>query len=458
MAILQRLYEQLPTGGQHLAVTAFGAYRHWLRFGPGYRESLRGYREREHHDCERLADYQAKRLCRLLGEAATRVPYYRNTWSSNQKRAASLGRLDELPILEKDAVRRHPREFIREDLGWRFRQSFHTSGSTGTPITTLWTAREIRDARALREARSANWAGVSFHKPRATFSGRIVVPDGETHGPFHRYNSVERQVYFSAFHLGPGTAESYVQALRAHRTEWGTGYAVSFYLLSRFILDQGLPKPKLRAVVTTSEKLTDSMREVMSSAYGCRIFEEYSTVENAVFASECEQGRLHLSHDAGVMEILRPDGSPCEPGETGEVVATSFVRQMQPFIRFRLGDLAAWDPEPCPCGRAFPVIQEVVGRLEDVLVGPDGRRLVRFHGVFVGLINVVEGQVIQEAVDRIRVRVLPGPAYGPADTQEIVVRVRQRIGDVHVEVEQVSSIPRTKAGKFKAVVSLIGRS
>jgi len=52
------------------------------------------------------------------------------------------------------------------------------------------------------------------------------------------------------------------------------------------------------------------MRRVMEAAFRCKVFEEYSTVENAVFASECRHGKLHVSPDSCVLEILRPDGMP----------------------------------------------------------------------------------------------------------------------------------------------------
>jgi phenylacetate-CoA ligase len=239
---------------------------------------------------------------------------------------------------------------------------------------------------------------------------------------------------------------------------WLTGYAVSYHLLARHILERGLRVPPLKAVITTSEKVTPQMREVMEQAYGCGVFEEYGTVENAVFASQCEHGRLHASPDAGVVEILRPDGSACEPGEAGEVVATGFIRRYQPFIRYRVGDVAAWDPAPCACGRHMPVLREIVGRIEDVVVGPDGRQMVRFHGIFIGQPHVVEGQVIQEALDRIRVKVVPTADFGPEDVQDIRQRIRQRLGEVEVVVEPVEAIERNASGKFQAVVSRIGAS
>lgn len=453
---LDQIYAHLPVWAQHGACSTYGLYRYWLRYGPGYRRYLEGYKQREKYGPEDWRAWQEDRLRDLLRIAATRVPFYQRTWSRDERTAALAGHLSDLPLLEKGPIRSEPEAFLREDMRPRHRLVFHTSGSTGTPIPSMWTVNETRNARAIRVARSEHWAGVSAHMPRATFSGRFVEPKPESKGPFYRFNIVERQVYFSAFHLSPDTASSYVDALRKHRIEWLTGYAVSYYLLAKFMIEQGLKGPPLKAVITTSEKVSPQMRRVMETAYGCPVYEEYSTVETAIFASECERGRLHVSPDVSVVEILRPDGTPCEPGQTGEVVATCLIRSYQPFIRYRLGDLAMWDVEPCQCGRAMPVLKEVVGRVEDVVIGPDGRQMVRFHGIFADQPHVQMGQIIQETLNGIRVKVMPTEGFGPEDVQDIICRVQQRLGpQVEVTVEPVTNIPRTPAGKFKAVVSLL---
>src|SRR5579859_6953518 len=353
MSRLDALYARLPVWGQNTLVSAYGLYWHWLRFGPGYDHYVRGYTRREAFTAAQWQTWQQRRVQHLTAAAARHIPYYAATWSAAEKAAARAGRLDALPLLEKDAIRGRPTLFTRQDLQPHPRLVFHTSGSTGTPIATIWTLQELRNSLAVREVRSARWAGVSFQLPRATFSGRMVEPDPQSPGPFYRFNLVERQAYLSPFHLRPDTAAAYVAALRRHHTQWMTGYAVSYYLLAQLILDQGLAVPPLRALITTSEKVTPAMRQVMEAAYRCRVYEEYSTVENSLFASECAQGRLHISPDVGVVEILRPDGTPCAPEEVGEVVTTGLTRPFQPFIRYRLGDLAMWDSAPCPCGRAM---------------------------------------------------------------------------------------------------------
>jgi phenylacetate-CoA ligase len=459
MSVAGSIYASLPVWAQHTSVSMYGAYWHWLRFGPGYATYEREYLNREKYSHQAWLRWQQDSLIRLLNIAAATIPYYRETWRTHERRAAARGDLAELPLLEKEPIRTRPDSFLRTDLKRWPRFTFHTSGSTGTPIQTIWKLSEIRNSLALREARSNRWAGVSFRLPRATFSGRMAEPDPESKGPFYRFNAVERQVYFSPFHLRPENARLYVEALRKHRIQWATGYAVSHYLLAKMILEQGLKAPKLRAIITTSEKVTPGMREVMEKAYMTRVYEEYSTVESALFASECGRGKLHVSPDVAVVEILRPDGTPCEPGEAGEVVATSLIRDYQILVRYRLGDVAAWDTEPCSCGSSMPVIKEVLGRIEDVVIGPDGRQMVRFHGIFVDQPHIREGQIIQEKRDFIRVRVVPSEGFSNSDIHDVIHRVQTRLGhSVRVEVEPVTHIPRSSRGKFQAVINLLAKS
>ncbi len=155
---------------------------------------------------------------------------------------------------------------------------------------------------------------------------------------------LKNRFIFQLFTLGRIPQDDYVDGLRKHKIEWMTGYAVSFYLLSKFIIEENLKVPPLKAIITTSEKLTPEMRLTMQQAFGCQVYEEYSTVENSLFASECEHGRLHVSPDVGIVEILRPDGSPCLPGEVGEVVTNMLnanVPALHPLPPGRPGGLGS---------------------------------------------------------------------------------------------------------------------
>jgi phenylacetate-CoA ligase len=174
-------------------------------------------------------------------------------------------------------------------------------------------------------------------------------------------------------------------------------------------------------------------------------------------ATECEEGNLHLNIDFGWVEILKDDGTLAATDEIGEIVATGLLNEVQPLIRYRIGDYGAISSQPCACGRSLPVLKELVGRLEDTVIGSDGRELVRFHGIFVGLPNIREGQLIQETLTDFTVKIVPTEQYGKTDEAIIRKRFNERLGDVKLTVDLVKNIPRTERGKFRAVISKVKR-
>ena len=122
-------------------------------------------------------------------------------------------------------------------------------------------------------------------------------------------------------------------------------------------------------------------------------------------------------------------GHPCKPGETGEVFSTGFLNFDQPLIRYRIGDRVKLSAnQNTRCGRNMTVIEEIAGRIEDTITGPDGRKLVRFHGVFVDLPNVIEGQVIQHALDDFEIKVVCVNRLTPAECQSIISQDELTIG------------------------------
>lgn len=83
MGLLERTYIRLPVCGQQVAVTAYGLYWHWLRFGPGYRRHLREYLSRERYRDNEWRRWQCGILHRLL-KIAELVAKYQGPQGSNQ--------------------------------------------------------------------------------------------------------------------------------------------------------------------------------------------------------------------------------------------------------------------------------------------------------------------------------------------------------------------------------------
>lgn len=458
--VLDRVYPRLDVRSQNRLITAYGYVYRRRRLGGEFPRLVDEFAERDRWSPERMKCHIEAKLRRMLSHAWERVPHYRRSWSEAgvDGRVLQAMRMEDLPMLPavaKSDLRRAPESFLaRGELRWRVALRESTSGSTGEPVTVTSTAALQRAYLAAREARSFRWAGASLLLPKATIGGRAVVPRADSPGPYHRQNEAEQQCYLSAFHISPGNAPAYVEALRRHRPRVLTGYASSYFSLARMMLAQGLAlgyPPD--CLVLCADKLTPEMKGVIYEAFRARPFEEYGSVENAALATECEFGSLHVHPDFGIVEIVDGDGLPVPPGEDGRILCTSLLNRVQPLIRYDIGDVGRWSQHPCPCGREqLPVLEEIVGRVEDIVTGPDGREVVRLCSLQ-GVPKVVASQVVQYRADAITVRVIAGEGFGAAEEKLIrEILGTRRLGKVRIDIEKVSDLERTAAGKVRRVI------
>jgi phenylacetate-CoA ligase len=256
------------------------------------------------------------------------------------------------------------------------------------------------------------------------------------------------QLYLSAYHLSPAAVPRYLQALARYRVRYLLGYTSALEALARGA--QGHPVPPLMAAITNAEPVLEHQRRSIEEGLACPVRETYGMAEGVVAASECGRGRLHLWPDAGVVEVL-----DAPAGEAGELIATGLLNPDMPLIRYRVGDRVTLDPDtaPCGCGRGLPRLHAVEGRTDDVLYTRDGRPVGRLDPVFKAAGSIAEAQIVQETVDRVRVRLVPTPSYRAADGRALVDEIRRRMGAVEVVLEEVALIARSANGKFRAVVS-----
>lgn len=447
---------------QHIGISAYGLIWKFRRYGGDFARKSAEFHSRDNFNIDEWHEYQTRELRRLLVHCYQNVSYYRDVFSERyiderQLQSFLLEDLVRLPLLEKNTIRIKPNQFISRNVNPKKLHIYLTSGTTGTPLAILSSDETDRSVQAAYEARVRKWAGLDHKMSRAMIGGRLVVPKGITSPPFWRYNIFEHQLYMSAFHISPANTPDYVQALNHFRPDYLVGYTSAHFFLARMIDELGLKVYKPRAVLTSSEKLTEDMRYQIEKVYQCEVFDGYSGVENCCLASECEYHRMHISPDVGIVEIVNAFGEQVKPGEPGEIVATGFLNFDQPLVRFRTGDMAIQSAELCPCGRNMPVLENVIGRLEDTVIGRDGRETVRFHGIFVGLPGVREGQIVQDTILDFRVRLVVDTDFEKGEMDIIRQRFEERLGQINLVFEFVGQIERTERGKFRAVISHVER-
>jgi phenylacetate-CoA ligase len=263
-----------------------------------------------------------------------------------------------------------------------------------------------------------------------------------------------------AFELSPANLDRFVAEIRRFRPRMLFGYPSSLALIAQHAQAAGVALDRLgiRVAFVTSERLYDHQREAIERVFGCPVANGYGGRDAGFIAHACPHGRLHVTAEDIVVEILDATGRPVAPGETGEIVVTHLATADFPFIRYRTGDVGALDPEPCPCGRGLPVLGRIEGRTTDFVVAADGTVMHGLALIYVlrDMEDIDQFKIIQESLDRTCVCLTATRPLPASRVAEIEAQFRRRLGNgVEVCVEQVADIPRERSGKYRYVVSRV---
>jgi phenylacetate-CoA ligase len=453
------LYHRLPVILQEAALSLYGAKLRWNRYGGDHHRVLRELVANAALDVASLTSLQEHLLQETLLHAVTHVPYYRSLGVPVPETPANATAiLRQWPLLSKATVQQAGVALLDERRSPKALLQIHTGGTTGRALAIYTDAGALRRNYAFFE-RFKRTAGIGPSDRVATFAGRPIVPTEQAAPPFWRRNVVARQLLLSSYHISPRTLDGYIDALEAYSPRWIDSYPSSLEPIARRIVQRGGASVRPVAIVTSSETLTSSARASMEQAFQCRVFDQYGSAEMVAFIAQCREGRYHVHPDYGFLELLDERGEPVADGTPGEIVATGFINPVMPLVRYRMGDLAVKTSDPCPCGSAFPGVASLLGRMDDVIVTPSGRRVGRIDPIFKAVSTLHEARVVQTAIDAIRLEAVISDGFTAADRQTLLDELRLRVGgDMQLEFAAVPSIPRTRGGKLRMVESPFGRA
>jgi phenylacetate-CoA ligase len=457
MKLAEVVYGSSPVWAQDLLLSAYGWKLSRSRYGGIFHRHLEFLRQSEWYSRGEVQDLQARELSRLLEHAGRNVPWYRRIFAERGVTAGqvdpdNLGRM--LPALGKDEVRANAQALVADSLDGSRLHTINTSGTTGTPLSIKTSHEALQKNYAFFE-RFLRTAGVASRQRSVTFAGRMLLPATQKGPPYWRRNRAMSTLLCSSYHISEATVEAYLGGIARFDPVFIDAYPSAVYALAQHLVDCGDRfRIRPRAIVTSSETLLAHQRALIEQAFGCRVFDQYGSAEMAACVTQCEHGSYHVNPEYGIVEIIGDDGRPAAPGETGEIVCTGFLNHAMPMIRYRIGDSAVASDRSCSCGRAWPVLEALVGRVDDEIVTVDGRRVGRLDPLFKGLDGIKETQIVQVAPDRIVVNIVPDEDYAPEVGRSLANALKMRVGhDMDVELRFLDRIPRTSSGKFRAVVS-----
>jgi len=241
-----------------------------------------------------------------------------------------------------------------------------------------------------------------------------------------------------------------LRAIESKRPMALMGDASVLSSLARTMLRERIDsKMRLQAISSSAEVLLPRDRHLITSAFGCPVFDRYGLAEGTGYvAQECEfHEGLHVNGGLVIAEVVK-DGELCGPGQTGRLVITNLHNYAMPFIRYDTGDLATVG-DGCSCGRAFPLLSRIEGRSPGWVYTRKGTvSWTRFlMGLQLANPSIEEFQFLQPRIGQLTLRVAPKLALTEEQIRQLEQRLNNVDSSVKVTVESVEFIHRAGSGK-----------
>lgn len=225
--------------------------------------------------------------------------------------------------------------------------------------------------------------------------------------------------------------------------------------------EEGRLKVEPLVIKVAGETLTNVLKERAQRAFPSlehSIINAYASTECLLPAQECSFGRQHVFEDWVILEPVDKNMKPVPDGTLSDkALLTVLSNDVQPFIRYELGDRLRFYRDPCPCGSPFRSFQV------------EGRQATLVHVGEVSLSPLVfdlehkraqRVQLVQVKEEEFEIRV---DLFNPEDSDKVfedlipsVIQVFQKNGLSHVKVKRAMVPPQlTASGKFCEVLPLI---
>ncbi|HBY58145.1 MAG TPA: hypothetical protein DEG96_09895 [Candidatus Atribacteria bacterium] len=436
----------------------YGLIPYEKRLGKVFWDTYNFLQESQWWSKEQLEEYQMRQLEKLLKHSYENVPYYRRIFDERGLKPKDIQDFDDfikLPYLTKDIFRENfnTKEIISKNINLLKLPISHTSGTTGKPLQFYVNIDEGEKEWAFI---CHQWSRIGYKPGDKRMELRGAINKKE---PIF-YSKFGNILRFSPIIENKERAKLYLKKMEEFGAKFLHGYPGAIASFALLIKQHKLNiNFELEAILFASEIIYEWERKIVEEVFGCRIFSHYGCAEKAVLAAECEKTHIyHCLPEYGITEF---------DFQTKEIVATGFLNTVNPFIRYKMTDVAL-NPrfEPCQkCNRNYyPIFDGIEGRLEDFIVSPEGFLIAPaiITHPFKDLKTIKNTQIVQKSHEKIILRIVPLEDVNKdllnKEIQFLSQELKKIIGEkITIIPEIVNEIELSPSGKFKWIISEISK-
>ena len=183
----------------------------------------------------------------------------------------------------------------------------------------LFTREQLERYQAAR-LRGLSWYGITpGSRCVVLWDGAMAAGSGWSGGGRWQEWLLGNRCRLPARMLAEGNIRRLTEFLNRYRPEYLYGSPASLVRLARRMEEEGAAfRPCLKAVICVGPQLDGDVEGYLRWRYACPVGQEYAPVQAGVLACRCPMGRLHITAEHCLMEVLDPHTlAPLRRGRPG---------------------------------------------------------------------------------------------------------------------------------------------
>lgn len=399
-----------------------------------------------------LVEYQNRNFLELFQYASANVPFYQNLYKSKGIRSSDIQSLDDitrLPVVTKEMLRSAGKDQI---IGIPYQNRnilrFRSSGSTGSPFE-YFMCHKSYSLKYAAGIRGWGWMGYQLGDKYAKLS------QNERQTKLKKLQDVlNRNVYIFIPDLKEDNIKAVLAKLNQTKPPFIRCYPDPLVFIADYIAKKGSLNFKPKAINSTGNILTPEARNKIETAFQCPVYDSYSVEGSALFYQVQGETCYLGAAEQAVTEIMNGN-TEVSPGEEGQHITTDLHNYAMPFIRYNTGDRLVKGIQKEYSGRNLISVEKIVGRDSDVLITPEGNRLIvhLFTIYFEYIESIISFQVEQTKSDTFIFRFVVTKDFSKETESKIRSYWQPKIGkNSKLHIESVDKIPAMPSGKRRFLI------
>ena len=423
--------------------------------GKDYLKSLSLWKKYDRLSEEELTTLEQTNLKKTLLYSIHNVPFY-----SHLKYNDALSPTENLklfPVLTKDLLRSERENLVSKKFNVEDLQKNYSSGSSGVQSYSYSTKKNKFLLQGI-QGHWYQWCGYSIGDGVLQFgiSPNRVFPKNIKDFFFRVY-------YQNAFSLSNKDYESIITALKKGKIKYIIGYPSAINEFSNYLIANELSF-KIDGVISLGDKLFPHYEKNFNRCFQFpKIIDTYGCAEGLMMACRDDLPYYYIMSPHVFIEIVDSEDNAVPDGTLGHVLVTCFTNMAQPFIRYKLGDLAIKLPKesyPEKRNYFYPLLEKIVGRETDVVITPTEKTLIvhSFTGIFEYFPEIKQYRIIQNTIDTIIVEYITDAHF--CFDESVLLKIKDKINQITdnsltISFNNVNKISPTKSGKPQIIQSTL---